>query len=397
MKLRYIVPISFQNVLGAGTRSILTILATSIGFATIIFLLSAGYGIQNVVTGESQTPDKLNTFEASLEDSDLTNINEENLGKIKGIENVKEAEPAVFLPGKITNGPIAEDIIVKGISQEYFKLEGKKLLWGKIFQTSDNEGVLISKGALDAINTAGIKTSDIKITAKIAINEKLAPEAKENIITLKDLHIDGIVEDKNPYIALSIENLKENYGLLKYNNIKVKVKNKEDIANTRKEIEKMGFSTNYIGDTITQVNNFFRIFRYVIGAFGIVATIVAIIGTFNILIISLIERTQEIGILKANGARRKDIWFLFISESIMLSVSGGISGIILGLTTAEIINLIYNIYALQNGGTNIRLFSYPISLFLYLIIASLLIGLLTGLYPAARASKIKILDAIKYE
>lgn len=397
MKLSYVIPISFRNILGARTRSLLTILATSLGFATIIFLLSGGYGIQNIVTGESQTPDSLKIFEASLEDTDRTNIDKGTLEQIRNIENVDEAVPGVILPGKISVDSISKDVIVKGISKEYFKLEEKKLLRGKMFEPSSTTDILISKGALEAINPSGGGTDYIKLTTKVAINDKLAPNAKSNVVELKDLHVEGVVEDKNPYIALPIENLEENYDLDKYNSIKIKVDDEEVISSVRKKVEKLGLSTNYIGDTIKQINNIFGILRYVIGTFGVIATVVSIIGTFNILIISLIERTQEIGILKSNGARRKDIWLLFISESILLSLTGGVSGIIVGVLGSEFINVIYNIYATKNGGVATHLFSYPISLFFYLLLASLLIGLLTGLYPAARASKIKILDAIKYE
>lgn len=397
MKLSYIIPISFRNVIGAKTRSLLTIMATSIGFATIVFLLTAGYGVQNVVTSESQTKDMLNVFDVSLENSEQTKITKDDLKKIKSNSGVSKSEPAVLLPGKLINNQVSKDIIIKGISEEYFELEGKKIKEGSALKNSDAKGILISQGALDAINNTNNKTNSLNLTAEAIINQDLAPNLSDNMVSLKNLKITGVIDDKNSYIAVSLKNLQTNFELENYNVVKVKAENKENVVDLRKNIENLGFSTTYVGDTITQINNLFKIFRYVIGTFGVIAAFVAIIGMVNTLIVSLIERTQEIGILKANGARRKDIWLLFISESAILSLSGGLAGIVFGVFLAEFTNLVFNIYATKNGGTSVHLFSYPLSLFLYLIIASVFTGFITGLYPAARASKIKILDAIKYE
>lgn len=398
MKLRYIIQISFRNLVSGKTRSILTILAISIGFSTILFLLAAGYGIQKVTTSEISAPDTLSIFEASTLDSDITSIDDATISKIKRLDNVEAVEPAVILPGKLLNTSLSTDISVKGFTEKYFELNEDKLLSGKKLQNTNTNDILISSGALARINPTGVANANLRLTARVATDTNLSPiyvdgEIKE----IESLHIFGVVDDENPYIILPMKKLQDELSLESYNIIKVKVKNQALTQTTRKSVENLGLPTEYVGDTINQINNFFSIFRYIIGGFGLIATIVAVIGMFNTLIVSLIERTSEIGILKSHGARRRDIWLLFISESLMLSVFGGVAGLVLGVISSEAVNVIYNLYATSNGGKAISLFVFPPSLFLYLLLASVAIGFATGLYPAIRASKIKILDAIKYE
>jgi ABC-type antimicrobial peptide transport system permease subunit len=182
-----------------------------------------------------------------------------------------------------------------------------------------------------------------------------------------------------------------------FNIAKVKVKDKDTISDTKSKIENMGFGTNYIGDTIQQIASFFLVFRYIVGGFGFIAMLVAILGMFNTLTVSLLERTREVGVLKSNGAVRRDIWRIFLSEAMIISTVGGFLGIIFGILAGESVNLIFNKLAQGNGSDPVDFFYTPVYFIFATILATLLVGFLTGYYPSKRATKINALDALKYE
>jgi putative ABC transport system permease protein len=152
-----------------------------------------------------------------------------------------------------------------------------------------------------------------------------------------------------------------------------------------------------MGDTIRQINSIFVIFRYIIGGFGLVAMFVAVLGMFNTLTVSLLERITEIGVLKANNAMKRDIFLIFLSEALIISFIGSVFGIISGILTGKMVNFWFNFYALKSGSNQLELFYLPPIFMVEVIVSVTLIGFLTGLYPSRRATRIKILDALKYE
>lgn len=399
MKLVYIILISFHNLMDRKIRSILTISGVIIGVGAIVFLLSIGYGFERMTTKQISSPNALSVFEASLDDSDLVSINDGNLAKIRNLSNVEEAEPGLIMAGKANNGPVKTDVAIDGYSSKFIDLAEIKTFRGKKFSSDDGNGVLASTGALELLNISNNDFSKSTIAVDVLANKTLSPTLEDGSVkNIKDLKIVGVIDDdKTPYIILPFKTLQKQLSIVDYNTAKIKVKDKTQISDTRRQVEKLGFTTNFIGDTIQQINTFFTIFRYIIGGFGVIAMIVAILGMFNTLTVSLMERTQEIGILKSNGAQRKDIWRLFLAEALIISFIGGVLGVITGDIIGETVNFIFNIYAKQNGGEAVDFFYVPLSLVLYMMLIVVGIGLVTGLYPAKRASKIKILDAIKYE
>lgn len=398
MKLTYIILISFHNLMDRKIRSILTISGVIIGVGAIVFLMSLGYGFEKMTTSQISSPNALYVFDAALDDSDLVFINEDNLAKIRNLSNVSVVEPGLVMAGKANNGPVKTDVAIYGYSKEFIDLAETKIFKGNKFADNAGSNILASTGALELLNISNDDFSNTKVSADVLSGQSLSPSLPDGTVkTISNLKIAGIVDDKSPYIILPIKTLQKELNAVNYNTAKIKVKGKAQISDTRRQVEKLGFSTNFIGDTIAQINTFFAIFRYIIGGFGVIAMVVAVLGMFNTLTVSLMERTQEIGILKSNGAQRKDIWRLFLAEALIISFVGGVLGVMTGDIIGETINFVFNIYATGHGGQPVDFFYVPISLVIYMMIIVMFIGLLTGLYPARRASKIKILDAIKYE
>jgi len=398
MSIFHILLISFRNFMSGKSRTVLTVSAFAIGFATVTFLLSIGYGIEKMTASQISSPNTLYIFDVSLDDTDLSSIEEKNLQEIKNLDNVEKVEPALVLPGKINNGSIKADVAVYGYSTEYLSMSEIKISEGGDLGEKNKKDVLVSTGALSALNLEGAEFKRANVNVDVMTNSALSPKLQtEESENIKNINISGTVDDKTPFIIFPIETLKEIFGTTNYSAAKVKVKDRAKISDARRLVEKLGFSTVYVGDAIAQINTFFSIFRYIISSFGIIAMVVAILGMFNTLTVSLIERTQEIGILKSNGAKRRDVLMLFLTESLLISFMGGFLGIIFGTLSAEGINFLFNVYAVKNGGISVNFSFLPLLSVLYMVLTILAVGILTGLYPARRASQIRILDAIKYE
>jgi putative ABC transport system permease protein len=183
-------------------------------------------------------------------------------------------------------------------------------------------------------------------------------------------------------------------GIDTYSNLKVLAKSPDTLNTVRSRIETLGFSTHSIVDTVVQVNKLFMVMRYLFASFGIIAFIVAIIGMFNTLTITLLERTREVAVMKTLGTTNHDISRLFLVESLLIGLVGGIAGIILGLVLGVSVDMLL---MMLRGDGGIRLFVFPPFFLLLMLGVSVVVGLVTGLYPAKRSRDISPLDAIRYE
>jgi len=118
---------------------------------------------------------------------------------------------------------------------------------------------------------------------------------------------------------------------------------------------------------------------------------------FNTLTVSLLERTREIGLLKAMGMRSNEIRDSFLAESMLMGSMGGIFGIGLGFIFGKILEAILSFIAISNGAEWLNIIEIPLFFSLLIILLSFLVGVLTGLYPARRATGISALNALRYE
>ncbi len=143
---------------------------------------------------------------------------------------------------------------------------------------------------------------------------------------------------------------------------------------------------------IDQAAKGFLIFRVIMGLIVGISVIVGGIGVMNVLLISVTERTAEIGIRKATGANRKDIILLFLSESITVSAFGSFLGLVFGiLGTMAIIPIVRAVTEVPFQA------AYTVNTFILISIISVLVGIIFGTYPAIRASRLNPVDAIRHE
>ena len=128
-----------------------------------------------------------------------------------------------------------------------------------------------------------------------------------------------------------------------------------------------------------------------------VALVVASLGMFNTLTVSLLERTREVGLMKAMGMRSSEVHELFLTASMVMGTLGGVLGIALGYCAGKVFGLLLSVFALVQGEGTLNVSLIPFSFVLFVIILSLVVGFVTGIYPARRSAKISALNALRYE
>ncbi|MDD5652466.1 MAG: FtsX-like permease family protein, partial [Candidatus Moranbacteria bacterium] len=215
--------------------------------------------------------------------------------------------------------------------------------------------------------------------------------------TEKKYYVKGIIEDETQAYAYIDRSSAEEISFDNYDKIKIKVSSDDKLEEVRENVINKGYYVSAISDLVEQAKQIFKISQIILSLFGIVALIVSAIGMFNTMTIALLERTQEIGIMKTLGASSSVIWRVFLVESIAIGFSGGVLGILLGYVGGHISNFGINILARNFGGTEVDLFYIPVWFVFFILIFSILVGAFTGFYPARRASKLNALEALRYK
>ena len=182
-----------------------------------------------------------------------------------------------------------------------------------------------------------------------------------------------------------------------YSTISVRVKNPKNVEAVEQTIKKMGFNTFSILDATKSLRQFFTVLDLFLGIFGSLALAVASIGIVNTLVMAILERRREIGIMKAIGASDGDVQKLFFAEAGAMGVLGGIVGVVLGWTIGHVINLGTNIYLKHQALPPENFWSVPWWLVGAAIVFAFLVSLVSGLYPAARAARLDPVQALRYE
>jgi putative ABC transport system permease protein len=182
-----------------------------------------------------------------------------------------------------------------------------------------------------------------------------------------------------------------------YSVLIVRVPKSKDVAGVEDAIKKEGFSTFSIVDASKGIARFFTFLDLFLGIFGSLALAVASLGIINTLVMAILERRREIGIMKAIGASDGDVKKIFFVEAGAMGMLGGVLGVALGWTIGKVINIGTNIY-LQRQQIKPENFWYvPWWLVLAALVFSIIVSLLAGLYPAARAARLDPVEALRHD
>jgi putative ABC transport system permease protein len=193
-----------------------------------------------------------------------------------------------------------------------------------------------------------------------------------------------------------------NYNKDGYGQVVVKVQDVEQVLDISEQITEMGFQAFTPQSFVQGINNFYVILQFIFGGVGAIALLVAAIGIANTMAMSILERTREIGLMKAVGATNRDVLAIFLGEAAGIGFIGGLGGVTIGWLAGQAINVVAIVYlanqAGQQGGIPPSVAVYtPFWLPLFALIFSTIIGMISGLYPALRAATMIPVIALKYE
>ena len=197
-------------------------------------------------------------------------------------------------------------------------------------------------------------------------------------------------------------NRRINYNKEGYSQVIVKVSDVEQVLAISEQITEMGFQAFTPQSFVQGINNFYQILQIIFGGVGAIALLVAAIGIANTMAMSILERTREIGLMKAVGATNRNVLAIFLGEAAGIGFLGGLGGVIVGWLAGQAINVIAIVYlagqAGSQGGVPPSVAVYtPVWLPVFALIFSTFIGMLSGLYPALRAATMIPVLALKYE
>jgi len=256
------------------------------------------------------------------------------------------------------------------------------------------------------VNTAMLKVLGInssqavgkEFSTSFIVTGDLLSDSSQKIASIPVTYkIVGVTpDDKTPLFYVPFMDIRS-MGIDNYSQVKVVASDQNILPKLRRQIEAMGYVTTSVSDTVTQINSLFATARAILALVGIAALAVAALGMFNTLTVSLLERTREVGLMKALGMKSSEIRELFLAESMIMGFVGGILGILFGFLVGKLLGLILSIFSVIKGVGFVDVSYIPFSFFIIIVFLSLLVGITTGLYPAKRATKISALNALRYE
>ena len=398
--------LAISNLKHRGLRSLLTMLGIFIGIAAVVSLISLGQGLQDAITGQFATLDfdKLliqnaeagfgppgSTVAKKLTDKDLKLVEEVN-----GVEHVivRLIRAATFEFNEVrqfkTIGSVPENEEQIKIIQDALNAE---IFAGKFLTKEDKGKIVLGNNYLDAEDFE----KDIRLGSKVLIHgekfEVIGILDKSGIFFINDA-IFMLEEDMKDFLDIGDE----------IDVIVVQVEDPDRIEEVAEDIKRKlrkdrdlkegeeDFSVETPLQSISTVNTVLNIVRLIVTGIATVSLLVGGIGIANSMYTSVLERTREIGVMKAVGARNIDVLMIFLIESSLLGLVGGIIGALLGLGLA--IGASGAASAALGGALDLQIkFSLPLTV--AAISFSLLVGMIAGILPAIQASKLNPVDALR--
>ncbi len=431
MKLPDLLRTAFLNLWRRKLRAFLTVLGMVIGTSSIVVMVSLGIGMRQAMVDSyasmgSLTNITVMNYRYTDTGDGRGNYEEVKLDKkavkaIAEIPGVVAVMPRVSTWGMLMSGRYMTDVSIMAIDMSQAEAFGIQLGEGELPSNRLSGGTCEMVLGADVLRyfydpNTGRNATDREGNPKIKLTSRFQLTFDYNQAYGNDTSYDpsyqpGKVYRIKPSGVMSSESnefswyclmdikvveklAKENKNYLNvntdnYNEVVVKCVDTESVLDVKDQIDAMGFGTNSLQDWLKQSEESLQQVQYLLGAIGGVSLLVAAIGIMNTMMMSIYERTKEIGIIKVLGCRMSNIAGLFLTEAAYIGFFGGA----LGLGVSYGLSFVLNRF-LSSSGLNSLI---PAYLALGAVAFSIVVAMMSGLYPAIRAMKLSPLAAIRNE
>ena len=401
ISLAEITKLAIKSLLRNKTRSILTMIGIIIGVSAVILLVSIGQGLQDYITNSFESlgsnviavlPGKVggssgfsSASAPNFAGTKLTQKDVADIAKLGG--PVESAGAAIQVPGSVSNLGKSKYTTILGLDQEYTKIRNLTVAKGRQINDAD---VRVNRNV--AVIGTSIQTDLFGNSDAMGKKITIGGQKFEVIGILSQSGSGGFGVDTNSYVIIPITAAQKVFGIKVVQAIAAKAVDKDSIPLAINSIKKLlskrlkddEFSVVDSGSIVQTINQVLGALTLALGGIASISLLVGGVGIMNIMLVSVTERTREIGLRKAVGAKPSDILYQFLIEAVVLSLGGGMIGVGIGALGAWGIN-----HFIQ---TSVSWWSVALSFGV-----SAIIGIVFGVAPAARAAKLNPIEALKYE
>jgi len=459
MKLPDLTELAVRNLRESFLRNSLTTVGISVGVASLVAMLSLGIGLQQLASRRLMKSGLFDTVVVTSR-RDLRNFNreEERNGpapgesrildeptrqEIERLPNVVEAYPDIRFITELRYEDKPHLTTIAALPASAKSTDAFETMQGHFFSSDMAPEAILQKAfAEELLGKApkpGLDETNVKELAAPLIGKELtmryaqreaaqastgdqslsgaaysvvSREQKLKIVGVADLDPESMRGPTRARVFLPLK-LAESLHVMQptdlreisrtasdqpvYSSVSVRVKNPSQTQTIENTIRKMGFNTFSILDASKSIQQFFKVLDVFLGIFGSLALAVAFIGIVNTLVMAILERRREIGIMKAIGASDGDIKKLFFAEAGAMGILGGMVGVALGWAIGQVINLGTNVYLKSQSFPPEHFWSVPWWLVAFALVFSFFVSLAAGLYPAGRAARLDPVQALRYE
>jgi putative ABC transport system permease protein len=396
--IREITKLAVRSLFRNKSRSILTMLGIIIGVSAVILLVSIGQGLQSYITQQFESlgsnlvvvlPGKVGSGGSvtgpNLAGSKLTLADVDRLSRLGGA--VESVGAGIEMPSTVSYLGKSKYTTTAGLTAEYQKMRNLTTSEGRMISDSDNRSGRnvedVGPGIVDTL-FSGANPIGKEVT--------MGGQKFQVVGILSKIGSGGFGVDVNSFVVLPLTSAQKLFGMKSVQAIGIKAIDKDSIpmaiTQVKKELGKRlkedDFSVVDSSSLVATINQILGVVTFALGGIAAISLVVGGVGIMNIMLVSVTERTREIGLRKAVGAKPRDILVQFLIESVTLSVTGGGLGVLIGFLGSLVIN--------QFITTTVTFWSVALAFGV-----SAAIGIIFGVAPAARASKLNPIEALKYE
>jgi putative ABC transport system permease protein len=455
VKGRDLCELAMRNLREAILRNSLTTLGVAVGVASLVAMLSLGVGLQTLA---SQRLTKSGLFDAvfvtsprnfrgprgpqarpSSSKEAARILDDSARAQFAQLANVREVYPQIRFAADIRFNGKSFSTSALGLPDSSKSNGAFEGMTGKYFSSATAEETILqvdfAKELADPASTLIGKDLTIRYAERSALPQTGTDDASllADIMSgslpgglsitprEKSFRVVGIIESDPSagfggfggarlYVPLQIAEqlhvaqpddlqamMSGNAARVSYMALTVRVRSPKEVPQVEAEIKKLGFSTFSLLDATKGLRLVFTVFDLFLGLFGSLALTVASLGIINTLVMAILERRREIGILKALGATDRDVRSLFFAEAGAMGLFGGIFGVALGWLIGLALTWGTTIYLRRQDLPGVKISYIPWWLALGAEGFAIVVSLVAGLYPAARAARLNPVDALRYE